>query len=90
MDVFFLISNQAAVGGVSDSDLEMKAALFIQITVGEFLDGDELIVPPAFPDVELGGVLSDGGFFGKEVVDQLDFVLILIFVFVALGKLEKD
>jgi hypothetical protein len=46
----------------------MKGALFIQIPVGKFRDGDELIVSPAFPDVELRGVLPDGGFFGKQVV----------------------
>jgi hypothetical protein len=58
--VLLLISYQAAVGGIPDSDIELQGIFPIQVTVGQLRNGDELVVPPALSDIEFGGVLANG------------------------------
>jgi hypothetical protein len=89
LDVFLLVSDKTTIGGVSHADMEVKTACLVQVAIGEFRDGDELVVAPALADIELGGVFSDSGFLEVQVIEQLDFILVFVFVFVALGELQK-
>jgi hypothetical protein len=83
LDVFLLVSDKAAIGGVSHANMEVKTACLIQVAIGEFCDGDELVVTPTLADIELGGVFSDSGFFEVQVIEQLNFILVFVFVLVA-------
>ena len=61
LDVAFLVLDEASIAWVPDGDDELKPALLGQEAVIYLVDLDELVVPPALPDIEFGGVLSDHG-----------------------------
>jgi hypothetical protein len=89
-DISLLISDQTSIGGIPHTDIEVHMVILIEIAIGQFSYGDELIVSPALPNIKFGGILSNGRLPVVDVVDKLYLVLVLVLILFTFGELEKD
>lgn len=57
-DILLLIPDQTAVAGIPNTHIKLQMPLLAQEIILEFLQGYELVVTPALPDVKVRIVLS--------------------------------
>jgi hypothetical protein len=67
----------------------VQTAKLVKVAIGKLRNGDKLVVSPAFSDIELGRILSNGGLLGNEMIYQLDFVLIFVLILVTFRQFQK-